>query len=87
MRIKEGFILRRVADTWVVLAVGDNALDFSGMLTINTSGKLLWELLVNGTTQEDLVNALTTTYFVTYEEAKKDVHAFLDILKKAGCLE
>lgn len=87
MKIKEGYILRQVADTWAVLAVGNAALDFTGMLTLNTSGKRLWEVLENGAELEELVNALTSTYRVTPEEAQQDVYSFLEVLKKAGCLE
>ena len=32
MKIKDGFVLRQVADTWVVMPLGQQSLDFDGML-------------------------------------------------------
>ena len=41
MKIKDGFVLRQVADTWVVMPLGQQSLDFDGMLTLNDTGALL----------------------------------------------
>ena len=45
MKLNENFVLRQVADTWVVLPLGDATVDFHGMLTLNETGALLWEAL------------------------------------------
>ena len=65
MKIKENFVLRQVADTWVVLPLGQATVDFKGMLTLNESGILLWRLLEKGTTREALAAALTEEYEVS----------------------
>ena len=87
MKLKENFVLRRVADTWVVLAIGAESVNFNGMLTLNDSGAMLWELLEKGADCEDLVNALTAEYNVSKEEALTDVDAFYKKLVQAGCAE
>lgn len=38
MKIKNGFILRNVSDAYVVVAVGEAAKDFNGMITLNETG-------------------------------------------------
>ena len=43
--LKDGFVLRQVADTWVVMPLGQVSLDFNGMLTLNETGALLWQAL------------------------------------------
>ena len=48
MKIKEGFILRQVAGTWVVLATGADTIDFNGMIKLNDTGAMLWNLLAEG---------------------------------------
>ena len=53
MKLKEGFILRSVAGETVVVPTGDD-LDLNMMITLNDSGKLLWQCLEKGAEQEDL---------------------------------
>lgn len=85
--LKDGFVLRQVADTWVVMPLGQMSLDFNGMLTLNETGALLWKTLEQGGDAEALVKALTAEYDVSDEVAKADVEAFLEKLKNAGCME
>ena len=42
MKIKSGFVLRQLADTWVVLPLLSQSLNFNGMLTLNETGAFLW---------------------------------------------
>ena len=87
MKIKKEYVLRQVADTWVVLPLGDAAVDFSGMLTLNGSGAMLWRVLEQGASREELVAALLDEYEVSRQQAMADVDAFLNKLLQAGCLE
>ena len=87
MKLKENFILRQVADTWVVLPLGDAAVDFSGMLTLNESGAMLWRVLEQGADLEKLTAALLDEYEVSRQQAMADVDIFLNKLLQAGCLE
>lgn len=87
MKLNNEFVLRQVADIWVVLALGSASIDFSGMLTLNESGAILWRALEHGADREMLVDALTAEYDVDPDVASQDVDAFLTKLAKAGCLE
>ena len=87
MRIKENFVLRKVAGTYAVLALGEATVDFNGLLTLNETGLMLWKLIEQGSTKEELAKALTEEYEVTYETALSDVDEYLEKLNKAGCLE
>ena len=87
MKLKKDLVLRQIADTWVVLPVGDTMVDFNGMLSLNETGAFLWEHLEKGCGQTDLVQALTGEYDVSKQEADADVAAFLVKLRKAGCFE
>lgn len=84
MKLKNDLILRQVADTWVVLPLSKEILDFNGMLRLNESGALLWRAMQEGA---DLVDVLTTEYDVDREQAAADVDAFLNSLRSAGCVE
>lgn len=87
MKIKENFVLRQVADTWVVLPLGAATLNFDGMLTLNQSGVLLWQALEKGCTEAELTEVLLEEYDVSREEAAADVRQFLDTLIQSGCLD
>ncbi len=86
MKIKEGFLLREVGGTSVVVAVGDAARNFNGMMTLNPTGAFLWRELEKGGRTEELVKALCGEYDVTPETAAGDVERFIQKLKSAGVL-
>ena len=87
MKLKENFVLREVADTWVVLPIAEATLDFNGMLTLNETGAVLWRALEQGGDAETLVAALTAEYDVAPEVATADAEEFLAKLVEAGCAE
>lgn len=87
MIIKKSYLLREVAGTHVVLPMGSALVDFNGVITLNESGVMLWKLLEQGTDVEALVEAMTSEYNVSEEEALNDIHAFINDIRKAGCLE
>ena len=87
MKLKANLVLRQIATNWVVLPLAERTLDFSGILTLNDSGKMLWQLLENGCEAADMVAALMAEYEVTEEVAKADVEKFLQKLQAAGCIE
>jgi hypothetical protein len=87
MKIKANFVLRQIASVWVVLPLGNAALDFREMLTLNESGVLLWRLMKEGCDREDLVAALLTEYDVSRSVAEADADEFVEKLRSAGCLE
>jgi hypothetical protein len=87
MKIKENFVLRKVAGAYTVLALGEATVKFDGALTLNESGVMLWQLLEKGSSVEALAKALTDEYEVSYEMALADVNEYLEKLRGAGCLE
>lgn len=87
MKIKEGFILRQVADSFLVVAVGDAVKDFKGMINLNETGAFFWRLLEKGATKEEMVKEITKEYEVDEETAGKDVDKFVEKLKEANLLK
>lgn len=87
MKLNKNFILRQVADVWVVLPIAEATANFNGMLTLNETGALLWKTLEQGGNRETMADALTAEYIVTREQALADVDEFLEKLANVGCLE
>ncbi len=87
MKIKEGFILRQVADNYLVVAVGDAVKKFKGMITLNETGAFIWKALEKGATEDELVEKLTAEYKVDEPMARADVDKFVNKIKKANLLK
>ena len=87
MKIKEGFILRNVAGSFVVVPIGEATLDFNGMMNLNETGAFLFEKMITGISREDLIKALTEEYDVDEETAAADVDAFIEKVEKEDLFE
>ena len=77
MKIKEGFVLRKVADTYVVVAIGAEAKKHNVMITLNETGALLWEKLAEGADKDALVKVILDKYEIDEATAAADVEKFL----------
>ena len=87
MKLKEGFVLRKVADTYIVVAVGAEAKKHNVMITLNETGSLLWEKLSEGAEKNDLVNAILEEYEIDEATASADVDRFLEKVLSQGLIE
>lgn len=86
MKIKDNYILREIADSYMVIPCGEELQNFSGMITLNETGAFLWKLLTTRQTQESLVAALLEEYDVDPSRAAQDVAAFLNAMRDGGLL-
>lgn len=86
MKIKDGYILREVAGNSVVVAVGKAALDFNGLITLNSSGVFIWRLLEKETGQDELLTAMLDKYEIDEATAENDITEFIDKLKGADLI-
>lgn len=87
MKIKEGYMLREAAGERIVVAVGEAARAFSGLMRLNDTAACLFRLLKNGADEAALVCALTAAYTVDEKEALDAVRGFIAELKKRNMLE
>lgn len=85
MKLKEGFVLRTVAGETVVLPSGD-VTNFDMMITLNETGRFLWEHLETETTEAELVKAVLAEYDVAEDRAAASVAAFVARLKELDFL-
>ena len=81
MKRNPDFLLKDVAGKQVLVPVGKAAAAFPGMITVNNSGKFIWELLETDKTFEEVVEAITHQYPVAAETARKDAQVFIDRLR------
>ena len=87
MKIKEGYILKSVAGSNVVIATGEERIDFNGIITFNDTGAEIFNML-NGTyTVEEIIERIVKDYEISYETAKADVEIFIEKMKNQGLIE
>lgn len=87
MKASNDFILREIAGEALLVPVGNAAAKFNGLITLNETGKTIFEALSQETEPEALVRAVTTEYDVDAETARADVEDFLRQLRQLGALE
>ncbi len=85
MKIKEGFLLRKIAGQTVALPAGGD-LDLNLMITLNETGAFLWEKLQQETNAAALVAALLAEYDVDEARAAEAVSGFVNKLEANGFL-
>ena len=86
MKIKNGFILRKVGKQYVAAATGEASKNFNGMMRLNEEAAFAFGLLKNDITEEQLIAALVEKYDADPEETRADVANFLATLREADAL-
>ena len=87
MKIKDGFVVREIADEFIVVPTGEMALQLNGLITINETGYFLWQKLSGETDEDALIQAMMDEYEVDRVTAGADISEFLDVLRKCDILE
>ena len=89
MRIKNGFVLRKVCGENVIMGEGLGAINFGNLLVLNESAAWLWEQAeeMGDFTIEALAEKLCDEYEVSAEEARQDVVEIVGDLQKVNVIE
>ncbi len=87
MKIKNGFVIREIAGQSVVVALGEASRSFNGIIKLNETGRVMWDVLSRGAEKEDVVSKILSEYDVDRETVKKDVDSFVNALKENNILE
>lgn len=87
MKIKKGFVVRKVGDAHVVVPVGELSKTFHGMINLNETGAFLWNFFTTEHTVDEAVAALCAEYDVEEERARLDAEKFTEILTKNAFVE
>ena len=86
MHIIGKYTVRTILDEIVAVPLGSSSESFNGILSLNPVGQVLFELLAQERTEEELVRALTEEYEVDAQTAQSDVQEFLASLRQGGLL-
>lgn len=87
MKIKKGYLVREIADSYIVVPVGERVIDFKGIMTLNDTGNFIWKCLADEITYSRLLAAILDEYEVDEATAKADLDEFLNEAREGGVLE
>lgn len=84
MRIKDGLVVSKVMDDYVVMA--NNPDIFKGMLKLNETGYFIFEAMKDDVDFEDIVENLINEYDVSKDKAEEDIKIILKSFDDAGLI-
>lgn len=87
MRANKEMIMREIAGETVLIPTGQTAMRLHGMISLSESGAMLWKMLKDEPTVQEMVQAVLTEYDIDAVTAKKDVEAFVQQMQDVGILE
>ena len=89
MKVKNGFNLREVCGENIIVAEGDENIDFSNIISMNESSAYLWQEVqkLNNFTIDTLTQLLCEQYDIDEATAKKDVTTLATQWAAAGIIE
>ena len=85
MKIKEGYIIKKVGPGYVVVTVGQASKEFNGMIRLNPAGAFLWQSIREGADSREKLIRLMLERYEDLDEAtaKADLDEFLDSVQIA----
>lgn len=78
-QVKNNYIHRKIADSDVLISIGENIANFNGYIQLNTSAAFLWDEMKEPKTCMELEQALENQFNLPHEQAVEDA---LDFLKE-----
>ena len=79
-KIKAGYTLRRVAETYFLLDITQSGRPYKKPLQLNEVGADIWTFLQEGCSEDEVVKKLQEEYGVDAEMLRSDVEEFLQTL-------
>lgn len=87
MKIKEGFVVRQVADSWMAVPVGSMAGEMGGLIALNDTAADIWQILQEEHSEEEVAEILQREYDTDMDVIRAHVHEFVEELSQKGILD
>lgn len=87
MKIKDGYILKKVAGENIVIATGDARLSFNGIITFNEVGAEVFTRLDGSHSVGEIAEELSSVYNAPREIIEADVNKLVEKMRNQGLLE
>ena len=89
MKAKKGFNLRQVCGEYIIVAEGDENIDFSNIISMNESSAFLWKEIkdMESFNIDYLVNKMTEEYEIDVDTARRDITTLIAEWGQSGIIE
>ncbi len=87
MRINSDLRLRTIENKSFVVAVNEKSKTFSGMVKLNETGAMIFEMLKKNKSVEEIAQRLVKIYGIEQKKAEEDVNETVLLFEKAGFFE
>lgn len=87
MKIHGEYILREVVGEYVLVPVGQTALEFNGIISLNEVGACIWKQLEKNSSRTEMLQAVLEEFDVSEGRAEADLEEFLQMLQERKLLE
>lgn len=77
MKIKHGFVLRKISGEHIVMPTGQNIRAFDGAIVLNDTAAFVWEKLCEGCSWEELLQVVLSEFEVDRPQAEADLDVLL----------
>jgi hypothetical protein len=86
MKLKNGFITHDSDGEQVMVAVGDEAKQFHGLVRSNKTAAFIIDCLKQDTTEEQMIDAVLAKFDASRAVVTNDVHKIIVDLKNIGAI-
>ena len=87
MKIKEGYVIRKVMGNHVVIATGEASKNFHGMVKLNDTAAEIWGYVAENKSVDEIVSCMLEKYEVDEAQLRPDVEKTLKTLVEQGFIE
>ena len=84
IRARQGFMMQKMLNDYMIIAVGESAETFHSIIQTNETGAFYWHLIEKGTTLGKMISAAMERYEDLDEmTARQDITEFLENISPA----
>ena len=87
MKAKPGFVLRTIADEYMLMPIDENIGTYKGMVLLNRVSAFIWEQLQAPVSRDGLLSALLEKYDIDEASAAEDLDAVLAQFRQLELLD
>ncbi len=87
MKIKEGFITRKIGDAYYAVSFDSSSAVGNGMVKLSDSAYFIWRMLEEGADEAQILSAMKENFRADEETLRRDISAFVARLSELGVLE
>ena len=87
MKIKDGFITRKIGDVNYAVSFDESSPIGNGMIKLSESAFFIWQMLEEGADEEQILASMKENFQADEEILRRDIAAFVAKLGELGIIE